>query len=261
MKIKTVKMKKYLITAFAIVLVTATQAQTQLCISTEKTTSLIFPFAIRHVDRGSQSILAQQVKEVPTILLVKAASNSFSETNLSVVTEDGSIYAFDVCYDGKPVVLVHYLPINTKATTAMYANGILDNQPVTKGIEDHKWKTDAAITGIYIKNDVMFYQLSISNHSPVDYTIDLIRFYIRDKKKTKRTAVQENELKPVYIVGNTKLVKAKNNSVLVFALEKFTVPDAKYMAVQINEKNGGRHFLMRIKNRKIMKAVTLPDYK
>jgi conjugative transposon TraN protein len=254
-------MKKYLITAFAIVLATLTQGQTQLCISTEKTTSLIFPFAIRHVDRGSQSILAQQVKEVPTILLVKAASNSFTETNLSVVTDDGSIYAFDVCYDVKPVVLVHYLPINNKATTAMYANGILDNQRVIKGIEDHKWKTDAAITGIYIKNDVMFYQLSISNNSPVDYTIDLIRFYIRDKKKTKRTAVQETELKPVYIVGNTKLVKANSNSVLVFALEKFTVPDAKYMAVQINEKNGGRHFTMRIKNRKIMKAITLPDYK
>lgn len=254
-------MKKYLITAFVIVFANLTQAQTQLCISTEKTTSLIFPFAIRHVDRGSQSILAQQVKEVPTILLVKAASNSFSETNLSVVTEDGSIYAFDVCYEGKPGVLVHYLPINNKATTAMYANGILDNQRVTKGIEDHKWKTDAAITGIYIKSDVMFYQVSISNNSPVDYTIDLIRFYIRDKKKTKRTAVRETELKPVYIVGNTKLVKANSNAVLVFAVEKFTVPDAKYMAVQINEKNGGRHFTMRIKNRKIMKAITLPDYK
>ena len=254
-------MKKYLTTAFVIVFANLTQAQTQLCISTEKTTSLIFPFAIRHVDRGSQSILAQQAKEVPTILLVKAASNSFSETNLSVVTDDGSIYSFDVCYDGKPVVLVHYLPINNKATTAMYANGILDNQRVTKRIEDHKWKTDAAITGIYIKNDVMFYQLSISNNSPVDYTIDLIRFYIRDKKKTKRTAVQETELKPVYIGGNTKLVKAQSSSVLVFALEKFTIPDAKYMAVQINEKNGGRHFTMRIKNRKIMKAITLPDYK
>ena len=56
-------MKKYLITAFVIVFANLTQAQTQLCISTEKTTSLIFPFAIRHVDRGSQSILAQQVKE------------------------------------------------------------------------------------------------------------------------------------------------------------------------------------------------------
>jgi conjugative transposon TraN protein len=211
------------------------------------------------VDRGSQSILAQQVKEVPTILL-KATQIVLAKQILGGHRRR-SIYAFDVCYEGKPGVLVHYFPINNKATTAMYANGILDNQRVTKGIEDHKWKTDAAITGIYIKSDVMFYQVSISNNSPVDYTIDLIRFYIRDKKKTKRTAVQETELKPVYIVGNTKLVKANSNAVLVFAVEKFTVPDAKYMAVQINEKNGGRHFTMRIKNRKIMKAITLPDYK
>ncbi|MBK8310909.1 MAG: DUF4138 domain-containing protein [Chitinophagaceae bacterium] len=71
-------------------------AQTTLGITTDKTTSLVFPFAIKHVDRGTQAVLAQQVKEAPTILLVKAAEKDFAETNLSVVTDDGSVYAFTV---------------------------------------------------------------------------------------------------------------------------------------------------------------------
>ena len=76
------------------------KAQTSIAISTDKTTSLVFPFGIAHVDRGSQSILAQTVKEVSSILLVKAASKDFSETNLSVITEDGTLYSFLV----RPIV-------------------------------------------------------------------------------------------------------------------------------------------------------------
>jgi len=53
-------------------------AQTSLCISTDKTTSLVFPFAIRHVDRGTESVLVQPIKEVPTILLLKSSFQRFS---------------------------------------------------------------------------------------------------------------------------------------------------------------------------------------
>ena len=111
------------------------------------------------------------------------------------------------------------------------------------------------------KDDVIYYQLCLSNDSPVDYDIDLLRFYIRDEKRSKRTAIQENELKPLFIAGNTSQIKANSTSVVVVALNKFTLPDAKYLAVQIMEKNGGRHLSMKVNNRKIMKAIPLPDLK
>ena len=254
-------MKRFLWLMMVSVLFVSVKAQTSLCISTEKTTSLVFPFSILHVDRGTQSVLAQPVKESPTILLVKAASKGFPETNLSVVTEDGSIYSFMVCYDSNPVTWVYHLPVNKSATLATYANAIIDNPKTIGGIKDHKWDMQARISGIYIKGDVIYYQLSLVNQSPVDYDIDLLRFYIRDKKKGKRTAVQENDLKPLYVVDNTSQVKANSNSSVVVALDKFTIPDAKYLAVQVMEKNGGRHLFMKINNRKIMQAITLPDLK
>lgn len=254
-------MKRFVCLAIVSCLFVSTKAQTSLCISTEKTTSLVFPFAILHVDRGTQSVLAQPVKESPTILLVKAATKGFPETNLSVVTADGSIYSFMVCYDSNPATWVYHLPINKSATLATYSNGILDNPKTMCGIKDHKWDMQAKISGIYIKGDVIYYQLCLANQSPVDYDIDLLRFYIRDKKKGKRTAVQENELKPLYVAGNTSQVKANSKSTIVVALEKFTIPDAKYLAVQVMEKNGGRHLFMKINNKKIMQAITLPDLK
>ncbi|MDB5280682.1 MAG: conjugative transposon protein TraN [Ferruginibacter sp.] len=237
------------------------KAQTSLCISTEKTTSLVFPFSILHVDRGTQAILAQQVKESPTILLVKAAEKGFPETNLSVVTDDGSVYSFVVCYDNNPSTWVYHLPTNKFATLATYANGILDNPRTMHGIKDEQWDIKAVVSGIYIKNEIMYYQLNITNSSPVDYDIDVLRFFIRDKKKGKRTAIQETDLKPLHISGNVNQIKANTTSSIVFALDKFTIPDAKYLTVQIMEKNGGRHLSMKVSNKKIMQAIILPDLK
>ena len=252
-------MKRFVCLVLVSLVFVSVKAQTSLCISTEKTTSLVFPFAILHVDRGTQSVLAQQVKESPTILFIKAAAKGFPETNLSVVTEDGSVYSFVICYDSNPAQWVYHLPVNKVATLATYANGILDNPQTMRNIRDCKWGVIAKVSGMYIKNDVVFYQLNIINQSPIDYDIELLRFFIRDKKKGKRTAVQENELKPLYVAGNTSTVKANSYSAIVIALDKFTIPDAKYMAIQIMEKNGGRHLFMKVNNKKIMRAIPLPD--
>lgn len=242
-------------------LIGSSEAQIPICISTDKTTSLVFPYPISHVDRGTQSVLAQPVKDVPTILLVKAGVKDFSETNLSVVTEDGSLYSFAVCYENNPARMVYHLPVNQKATTASYANSILDNPSLMNKIRDYKWNMISRVKGIYIKQNVIYYQLSLENKSPINYDIDLIRFYIRDKKKGKRTAIQEHELKPLYIAGNSSQVNANGSNSLVFALEKFTIPDGKYLAIQIMEKNGGRHLFMKVGNRKIMQATPLSDFK
>jgi conjugative transposon TraN protein len=117
----------------------------------------------------------------------------------------------------------------------------------------------AMVSGIYIKENVIYYQLQLINESPIDYDIDLLRFYIQDTKRGKRTAAQENELKPLHISGNTSIVKAMGETTVVVALEKFTVPNGKYLAIQIMEKNGGRHLLIRVNNRKIMQGISLPD--
>lgn len=228
-------------------------------ITTDKTTSLIFPFTISHVDRGTRDVLVQQVKEAANILLIKAANKNFAETNLTVITSDGSTYDFTVSFENEPSLFVYKLPAQTSDQLGTYTNGILDNPRTLHGISTHKWGMSASVSGIYIKANTIFYQLQLDNHTPVDYDIDLLRFYIKDGLKGKRTAVQENELKPMFIAGNDKQVRGNQKTTLVIALQKFTIPDTKFLAIQIMEKNGGRHLRLKVNNKKIMQAIPLPD--
>ncbi len=230
-------------------------------LSTDKTTSLVFPYAIRHVDRGSASILVKDIPASPNILLVKAGLMNFEPTNLSVVTSDGSVYAFAVRYNPSPGSWVCQVPVKEKAAIETYANAIAINLLTMRGIRDRSYDMEARVTGIYIKDQVIYYQLSLENTSTVDYDIDFLRFYIRDRRKSKRTASQENELVPLYVAGNTRVVHNCSHNTIVVALEKFTVPDAKVLAIEINEHNGGRHLLMKVRNKHILQAIQLPDLK
>lgn len=253
-------MKRFVSMVCAVGLFVSLNAQTtSLPIGTDKTTSLIFPFPILHVDRGTKDILVQKVKDADNILLVKAASTTFPETNLSVVTDDGSVYCFEVKYSRQLDIPIYHLPTMKIANIATYANGILDNHRTMRGIRDRKWDMEVTVNGIYIKGKVIYYQLLLCNRSTIDYDIDLLKFYIRDKRKGKRTAVQENELVPLHISGNAHQVKACDFSMIVVALDKFTIPDAKLLNIQILEKNGGRHLRLNVKNRHIIRSISLPD--
>lgn len=70
-----------------------------------KTTNIIFPSAIMGVDRGSKDVLAQKAKGAANILQLKAARDSFPETNLTVITADGKLNSFVINYNPKPFVL------------------------------------------------------------------------------------------------------------------------------------------------------------
>ncbi|RYZ25810.1 MAG: DUF4138 domain-containing protein [Chitinophagaceae bacterium] len=254
-------MKRLVCLVSAIGFVVSSLAQTTLSITTSKTTSLIFPFPIKHVDRGTKDILVQQVPEADNILLVKAASADFSETNLSVITGDGSLYSFSVCYLPNPPLWVFRLPVQKEASVASYANSLLDNPPTIRAGHDKKGGVEAEVTGIYIKGEVIYYQLSLHNRSPIDYDMAFVRFYICDIKQPKRTAVQEVEVVPQYVAGNTSTIKAASPSKVVVAMEKFTIPDEKYFAIEIGERNGGRHLLLKVKNTTIIRAIPLTDLK
>ena len=77
----------------------------EISICYNKTTSLIFPYAVISVDRGSADVLAQKAKAVENILHVKAGKRNFTPTNLSVVTADGKFYSFLLHYEENPMIL------------------------------------------------------------------------------------------------------------------------------------------------------------
>lgn len=240
-----------------------------LAITFFKTTNLVFPHAIKSVDRGSKDLLVQKAKGVDNILQVKAAGRAFNQTNLTVITADGKLYSYLVDYADTPVVL------NISYAIKGYADAFISTAPLNEvqlqadvaaiageekrlhGIKDKSYGMALRLEGWYIRDEVMYCRLRLTNGSAISYRTSGPRFTIRDEKKSKRTASQELELVPLYAQGDTSIIAGHTEQVLVFALPKFTIPDKKYLSIQVMEAAGGRHLALRIHNKTIMKAKPL----
>ncbi len=244
-------------------------------ISFFKTTNLIFPYSIKSVDRGSQDVLAQKANGVENVLQIKAAKKDFDETNLTVITADGKLYSYLLKYADNPLALnVQFSEGDKSRNDALFsfenyneaqikmdAAQVANEKRTVHGIKNKKYQMKFALNGLFVRGNVMYYQIKIGNRSNINYDIDQLRFFIRDKKKAKRTATQEIEIKPLYVQNDTISIAGPSERIIVFALSKFTIPDKKYFAVELMEKNGGRHLIMKLNNNDILKAIPLPDLK
>lgn len=235
-----------------------------------KTTSLVFPAVIKSVDRGSRDILAQKAKGVENILQLKAARHAFPSTNLTVITSDGTVHEFAITYSKAPVSLVLNIGVdsvyNDDTNSTIFETDMTETQLENCAIQisdakrsirlrnESNHKIGFSLRGIYIKNDVIFYHFRIRNQSNINYDVDFLRFYIEDKQKVKRTASQQVDKKPIYVYGNANRVAGQSYNDVVYALEKFTIPDAKRLIIEVFEKNGGRNISLAIKNKTIVNA-------
>lgn len=228
-------------------------------VTVNKTTNLVFPVGIISIDRGSESIVVQKATE--NILRIKAVSHAFLETNLSVVTSDGKLYSFLVNYSPDP----KHLTINVGFADSSKVNDplkqlakkSLDAKSNLGPLRDDNGTVSIELKGIYVHHQMMFFKFRCENRSQIEYSVEQMRFYIRDNKQGKRTASQELIQQPVYIAGDTGTIKGHASITWVVALTKFTIPDNKHLALELIEKNGGRHLLIRLRNSHIMHAKEL----
>ena len=139
-----------------------------------------------------------------------------------------------------------------------YSKLALDDKKKLRGQRKSNYDIDFRLNGIFIREQVMYYRIKVTNNSKISYDIDQLRFFIRDTKKIKRTASQEIEITPIYILNDVDKIQAEAENIFVFALPKFTIPEKKYLAIQLMEKNGGRHLEEHIKNTKLVQVTILP---
>jgi conjugative transposon TraN protein len=227
-----------------------------------KTTSIIFPYSIKSIDKGSAEVLVQKAKGVENILLVKAAKQHFFQTNLTVVTSDGKLYVFVLNYDDSCPDL-NYKAENAVAASKdvlfslenenqkrieQCASAAYSKKKKISGLKKSKYQIRLEVNGIFIQQDVLYLRVVFENKSKINYDIDQFRFFIRDKRKSKRTASQEIEVEPLYATSSSSVIPYKSEIIKVYALQKFTIPENKYLTIQMIEKNGGRHLEVDINN-------------
>lgn len=235
-------------------------------VSYNKTTNIIFPYAIKSVDMGSAALMAQKARGVENILQLKAAEKGFPETNLSVVTADGKFYSFLVRYAEDPQTLnISFI----KHRPVVSLKGVPDNQAHfdsvasvirtgKKTLHIYAWngRTRVSLDAIYLTREMIYMKIAVKNFAPLDYKPSVIRFYLTDRKIRKRTAVQQKELYPVYQTKITPVKYGKAAS-YVFAFFPFSIPASEKLIIHLEAENGQGILTLKVSHREFQKEKLL----
>lgn len=242
-------------------------------LSCSKTTSIVFPYAVKSVDRGSQDILVQKAKGVENILLLKAGRQNFTQTNLTVVTADGKLYSYVINFDEICPTLNFTEVLNSnfdkdvlfsaenenQREIQQYSQLALSKKKKVSGLGVSRFSVQLRVNGIFIHQDVMYFRLLLGNNSRINFDVDQLRFFIRDQKKPKRTASQELEIVPLFKTSDITKISDHSQLTIVFAIPKFTIPEKKLFTLQLIERNGGRHLDLNIKNSDLINLEILSN--
>ena len=252
-----------------------------------KTVHIIFPSAIRYVDLGSADLLAAKADGVENVLRVKAALRDFSrESNLSVITEDGAYYTFNVKYADEPIKLsIEMTDFIHDAEAVNRPNNALDiylqelgsespllvklimksiyknNRREIKHLGCKRFGVQYLLKGIYSHNGLLYFHLNLKNMSNVPFNVDYITFKVVDKKVAKRTAIQEQVIYPLRAHNNMQVIGGKCSERMVFALPQFTLADDKHLLIELREKDGGRHQSFTVENEDLVRARVINELK
>ncbi len=234
-----------------------------LSVTYRMTTNIIFPYGIKKADIGSGDVIGEKDNNLGNILFLKANRKNFLATNLSVYTTDGRFYSFILNYKDSPDTLnlsfatdnVSTSSANDPANEARLDSDalIILGRPHFMHVQTHSQKMKAWLKGIYIRGQMLWFTIELSNYSQVAFQEDYIKFFIQDKHSAKRTAMQETELKPLWREPENPVLGG-GNSVRVFAFPAFTLAIQKELGIEISEKNGGRILMLTVKNKKLLKA-------
>ena len=253
----------------------------------DKTCHVIFPAAIAYVDLGSANIIAGKADGAENVIRVKAAKRGFKgETNMSVITEDGAYYSFNVKYAREPRILnvemadfIHDGDAVNRPNNSMniYLKELGSESPVlvrlvmksiwkenkrrVKHIGSKSFGIQFLLKGIYTHNGLLYFHTEIKNSSNVPFDVDYITWKIVDKKMAKRTAIQEQVIQPLRTQNFVLNVAGNSNERTVWTMDKFTLPDDKCLVVELAEKNGGRHQSFTIENTDLVRARVISELK
>lgn len=256
-------------------------------ITYDKTVHVIFPAPVRYVDLGSPNLIAGKADGAENVIRVKATTRHFrQETNMSVITEDGNFYTFNVKYADEPLLLnvemcdfIHDGESVNRPNNAMeiYLTELDNESPrlvrlIMKSVHENdkrrirhigskRFGVQFLLKGMYTHSDLLYFHTQVKNTSHVPFDVDFITSKIVDKKVVKRTAMQEQVIYPLRAYNYVTRVNGRDSECTVFVLPKFTIPDDKKLVVEMLEKQGGRHQRFEVVNEDLVRAETVNELK
>ncbi|MVX36882.1 conjugative transposon protein TraN [Myroides sp. LoEW2-1] len=243
----------------------------QIELTLNKTTHILFDSSIRYVDLGSSDIIASKVESAENVLRLKAISSEITQTNFTVITQSGLFYNFNVNYSDNPENLNYDLKklqtekerLNsnilfqefgqTSPTLVDYfLESIVKRDKSFLNISDSSFGIKVQLKGIYTQEGKLYFHLSWQNKSNLDYHLDYVSFKLLDKKLSKKSTIEQIDLKPIKSYRDINVVKSHQSIENVFVLDAFDLSNYKILRIDINSDMLWQS--LRVSHRDILKA-------
>ncbi|GFD80172.1 conjugative transposon protein TraN [Tenacibaculum sp. Mcav3-52] len=280
-------MKKYIIilalvnSAFTPLLCLAqTKSQTNLVLDTiyandTKNVALFFPEPIRQGITGSDNFVFTYNREKEQyfgLLQAKPGKNS----NLLVVSKNGSIFSYIVSYKKQLSKLNYFIPLSSSIGNEKpiipdsiqvvsteenidnrtyyyqkFCSYLLNSNQRVGRIKKRTQGIVLTIENIVFDKEELYFVMRIENNSSMDYDLNFLNLSIETRQKGKRKSLQRLYQEPIYKhLLLSKIVEGKMVR-LVYVMPKFSLSNERRVILELNEKGGERNIELKISHRYI----------
>ena len=245
---------------------------TEIEVSDIHTTHVILPTKVADIALGHEEVISEKADPTDNIVKVKSVvdkKENFTETSITVVSNDGNIYPMTVGYAKNPKEMSISF---SDGGNALFNDMNVDDDKMRKlsewiiqkgqyindlGIEENKMMF--LLSSVFTDQDIIAFHLYAKNKSKIDYPIDFVKAHIADKKTGKRYLTQEEELYPFYSYysGDGNVIHGKDDIDIVFFYKKFTISKEKILYFELYEENGGRNLRFNAPYKTIINAEVM----
>jgi len=248
-------------------------AQNSISVSSTKATHIICPEKVSYLQVGDHAKIASEVvPEHPNLVRMKAVEPYKGASSLTLVSA-GKLYSFLVEYN-ETAPIEYRLEQFTGEETGLPAGGPVPEYILNemsrqmlfsrrRYIRNRKSKNEGIVLRlekIGLNNDLLFFQISITNKTNIGYRVEDFNWWIDDKRQLKATNVQEYQVYPKYQHYGMTWIPAETTLREVFVLPKLTIPEKRILRIEMLEQamgNTGRKLSLEIKNKDILRAKKL----
>lgn len=244
-------------------------------ISSNVFVQLVFKSAVQVVRSGAPDMaLVRNEDNVVTIQALQEGVNS----NISVKTADGLYYSYRIISEDNQEIPLFYevsiseavngqtkliedekkkivekMSVQEVAQTIYGYEGYIKNRNTANYRNIH-----ITIKGIYVDKGKLFFLLSLTNKSNIDYKIEQLQFFTMPLKVSKkRIENKQKEYVPLFYHKNVTEIKAKSEEVMVAVFDQFTLNDEKKIEITMTESEGERTVRLDIDSKKVVEAKRL----
>jgi len=240
-----------------------------------KNVALFFPEPIRQGTTGSDNFVFTFNREKEQHLGLLQAKPG-KESNLLVISNDGSIFSYIVRYKAELEELNYFVP---KASSIGNENRLKEDSslvesipiaPKTRNLYYEKFcsylvdkqnrgalkrkRNDGivlSLENIEFDKEELYFVIQIENNSPLDYDLNFLNLFVDTRKKGKTKSLQRIYKEPLYKYRLPTKIKEGSKARFVYVLPKFSLSNDRRIVMELNEKNGERDIQLKIPHRRI----------